>query len=758
MIDHLSKAVIFAIVILSLSCSVCGQNTKQAFSNLTGSKGPSFYVNNGEKDSIALWHKASGGRLIAEIEGVQAHLSYVSLKGYPAIHIELINKGNKTFTLVKAGLKLGIDTYMDKYPEWLDKYFPTMLVCEKTHFYGYMMTPSGKRLGLVSNDPIASWSLDYNKGYMDPSPHWFMGHRIESANLDLLNALPLPAHNPQNLWQLTPGEKKSWTIVFIPLSKDVSFESAIHSIAGIPMIAMDRTDFNPGETANFKVIANNPIISLSDAAGRPIKTKIFQNGQIFQANCQLPESGLYEISVKDGKYESHGWICSHQPWGETLSAARKAALKYHQKASSHVESWYGFHSAFIAAKYFPDTFEDDSLSKRFDWLLDQLYNSKMKPKYFESRIQNTASTIGMLVDRYEAYGHESDLEKASKMADWLIETSQVSNGAYMRGKTVYTSVIYIAKSILELYEAEVSAGAKWSQAAARHYASAKRAIDQLVSANGDFNTEGELTFEDGMISCSALQIGQLAILQTDTAMRRHYAEAMLDILQSHDCLTQLRIPDARRRGGTIRFWEAQYDVMTMPNMICSPHGWSAWRAYATYYAYLLTGDERWLKETFNFMGAASLMISGTGELKWAFIVDPYVRARQAVAPDSRYSFDSLSFGNFHPDLYKEKDMIIGEQYLGMVSDKLTENTCDNDVHELFKCMGETVLTNAFIIIHKDGTISSYNCSVRGEGGTMTVSANEPQITHLHINSLLKENISFNGKTKTVAAGTCDWFD
>jgi hypothetical protein len=233
---------------------------------------------------------------------------------------------------------------------------------------------------------------------------------------------------------------------------------------------------------------------------------------------------------------------------------------------------------------------------------------------------------------------------------------------------------------------------------------------------------------------------------------------MLDILQSHDCLTQLRIPDARRRGGTIRFWEAQYDVMTMPNMICSPHGWSAWRAYATYYAYLLTGDERWLKETFNFMGAASLMISGTGELKWAFIVDPYVRARQAVAPDSRYSFDSLSFGNFHPDLYKEKDMIIGEQYLGMVSDKLTENTCDNDVHELFKCMGETVLTNAFIIIHKDGTISSYNCSVRGEGGTMTVSANEPQITHLHINSLLKENISFNGKTKTVAAGTCDWFD
>ena len=40
----------------------------------------------------------------------------------------------------------------------------------------------------------------------------------------------------------------------------------------------------------------------------------------------------------------------------------------------------------------------------------------------------------------------------------------------------------------------------------------------------------------------------------------------------------------------MRYWEAQYDVHMLPNMISSPHGWSAWRAYATYYAYLLTGD------------------------------------------------------------------------------------------------------------------------------------------------------------------------
>ena len=83
----------------------------------------------------------------------------------------------------------------------------------------------------------------------------------------------------------------------------------------------------------------------------------------------------------------------------------------------------------------------------------------------------------------------------------------------MNHNTVYTSVIYVAKSMLELTLEERKLGRSdktWAAAAKRHYQSAKRAIDQLVASQGDFETEGELTFEDGMISCSALQIGMLA--------------------------------------------------------------------------------------------------------------------------------------------------------------------------------------------------------------------------------------------------------
>ena len=158
----------------------------------------------------------------------------------------------------------------------------------------------------------------------------------------------------------------------------------------------------------------------------------------------------------------------------------------------------------------------------------------------------------MLVDKYEAQGDLEDLKKASKLADWMIATSQRENGAYYNHGTVYTSVIYIAKSVLELAVLERKLG------------------------------------EQDLFWRTALQIGMMGVIEQDAVARKYYTDAMLKILNSHDCLTQLRVPDGRRRQGTMRYWEAQYDVQMLPNMFNSPHGWSGWRAYATYYAYLLT--------------------------------------------------------------------------------------------------------------------------------------------------------------------------
>ena len=724
--------------------------------------GPSFYANTGNGDVKATWLPDGYRSYRATIDHVECRLTYKEWKGQPAMEITLENRGNAPFQPVKAGIRLGIDTYMDKYPDWFEKYFPTLMMNEKTHFYGYLQTPSGHTLGIVSPQPVASWSVDYNLGYQDPAPHWFMGHRIESLNLDLLNALPLPQHCPQDLWNLKQGESKTWTIAFVNIGTPDEFEETLHKVANVPMLRMPQTAYQPQETAVFEVLASAPTIEVTNDQGQPQPVTIRnKSGKVKEVSCTLPAVGLYTVKVTDGDKLAQGVLSAHASWEWTLRHARKGALKYHQKATSHIESWYGFHSSFIAAKYFPEKPVDEALRNRFDYLFGLLHNQeKMEPAYYASRIQNTSGTIGMLVDKYEAYGDLEDLKKASRLADWLMNTWQREDGAYVNHNTVYTSVIYVAKSMLELTLAERELGKKeavWKDAADRHYASAKRAIDQLVASQGDFETEGELTFEDGMISCSALQIGMLALMQQDEKERKHYTDAMLQILNSHDCLAQLRVPDARRRGGTMRYWEAQYDVQMLPNMFNSPHGWSGWRAYATYYAYLLTGEERWLKETFNAMGAFSNLIDyRSGDLRWAFVVDPYLKVKQACSADTHVTADSLSFGNPHPELYDTREFVIGEQYVNMISDWQTVNTQDNDVHELFKCIGEAMLTNAFIIERPDGEVTGYNCQVTRQGNKLTVKTHEKQIVNLHCNTRNACTVSFNGKSRDLEEPYRGW--
>ena len=738
------------------------QNDTVPFFRQKENAGPSFYANLGKEDIKADWIPDGYLSYRATIDGVDCYLTYKEWKGQPAMEITLKNNGNVPFQPIKAGLQLGIDTYMDKYPDWFGKYFPTLMMNEKTHFYGYLQTPSGHTLGIVSPQPIASWSVNYNLGYQDPPPHWFMGHRIESLNLDLMNTLPLPGHCPQNLWRLRQGESKTWTIAFVDITTPEKFEETIHKVADIPMIRMNQTTFRPKETAIFEVIASSPEVEIMNDKGEPLQVTVKgKSGDVKEISCMLPAVGLYTVKVTDGNKQSEGILSAHASWEWTMKQAREGALKYHQKATSHIESWYGFHSSFLAANYFPEKKQDESLRTRFDYLFGLLHDcTKMVPLYHASRIQNTSGTIGLLVDKYEAYGDLEDLKKASRLADWLMNTWQRKDGAYVNHNTVYTSVIYVAKSMLELTLAERHLGkqdAEWKEAADRHYASAKRAIDQLVASQGDFETEGELTFEDGMISCSALQIGMLALMQPDEKDRQHYTDAMLQILNSHDCLTQLCVSDGRRRGGTMRYWEAQYDVQMLPNMFNSPHGWSGWRAYATYYAYLLTGEERWLKETYNAMGAfANLIDYRTGDLRWAFVVDPYLKVKQACSADTHVTADSLSFGNPHPELYDTREFVIGEQYVNMVSDWQTVNTQDNDVHELFKCIGETMLTNAFVIERADGKIAGYNCQVTRQGSKLTVKADEKQITHLHCNLKKPYTVSFNGGMRQLPSGYRDW--
>ena len=277
--------------------------------------GPSFYAVLDGKEVTVPWIPDGRRSYRAIIDEVECRLTYKSWKEQPAIEVKLINNGHVPFQPEKAGLRMGIDTYMDKYPDWFGKYFPTLMRNERTHFYGYMQTPAGHVLGIVSPQPIASWSVDYNLGYQDPAPHWFMGHRIESLNLDLLNALPLPGRHPQNLWMLEQGETKTWTIAWVDIKRPDEFENIVSRLLQVPVLRIPQTTCAAGESLTFDVLSKEAIVSVYSDQGEEIPlTKKTLSGDIQSLTYTLPKVGLYTVRAVSGGKETKGILSAHASW------------------------------------------------------------------------------------------------------------------------------------------------------------------------------------------------------------------------------------------------------------------------------------------------------------------------------------------------------------------------------------------------------------------------------------------------------------
>ena len=99
---------------------------------------------------------------------------------------------------------------------------------------------------------------------------------------------------------------------------------------------------------------------------------------------------------------------------------------------------------------------------------------------------------------------------------------------------------------------------------------------------------------------------------------------------------------------------------------------------------------------------------------------------------------------------------VGEQYVNMISDWQTVNTQDNDVHELFKFMCESMLTNAFVIERADGSVKGYNCSVVKKKNSLDIIVDENQMTNIHCNLKKAYTITFKGKKKDLPNNYMGW--
>jgi hypothetical protein len=700
--------------------------------------GPTWYGRWDGGDKKLRLRQVEAGKPVYEMvrDGIRFRIEYRQAPlGRTAIVATATNSTAKPWKPETAGLQLGLDTWMEKWPDWNQRFFPTLLRCEKTHFWGYAMAPDGRILVIASPDPVASWSVDYNGG----------GHRIFTLNLDLLNAGPLPARHPQGLDTLAPGESKSWTVYLTPCDKLDDVACEVENLTMAPMFKIDRYTLAAGESFSGTVFAGGALKSLilTDPNGKEAKLEWLGDplGVYQGTSPTLSVPGVYTLNATNYKGKvSEAKISVRRPWSWYLDRARAEAVAKPQKASSHTESWYGLFSAFQARRLLPDAAMDAQAEAKYQEIMPLMYDmQKMVPTSWQNRIQNHACMAGLLAYRYAATGDIKDLEFAANLADFL-GTKQGKDGAYRNGHTHYTSVVYIGKSIMEVMAQEKPLAAKdpkWQERYDRHYASVKKAMDDLAKNLDNIDTEGELTYEDGMIACSYTQLAMFALLQTDPAERQKYLIAAEKVASGHRCLSQIVVPDSRMNGGSLRFWESQYDVLLHPNMFNSPHGWSGWRIYGLYYLYQLTGQEDYLRQAMNALGSCVQLIDGqTGELRWAFVSNPYIRA-SVFEPDPA-----------KPGKGRHVNQVIGEQYMPMISGwyKAPPKTwvtgywgdndggcCDNDVHEIFKCLAEVAVGSAYVIQRADGTIAAWNCTAAVKDGILVVTPAEALISRIHFN-------------------------
>jgi hypothetical protein len=700
-------------------------------------------------------------------DGIRHIIAYAVDDQKLRVTASLMNESASPYSPEHARLTLGVDTEMIDYPAWNDIYFPTLLRAEPTHFWGYFMTPKGRILSIASPDPVASWAYDFQPGE----------HRILTVNLDPLHGLPLPARHPQTMTTLAPGEMLSWRFIIEAVERLEDVKQRISCNAGVPMLECSRYTVAEDEAIELTVFSEKDVevsVRCPDDHTEVLNVTRIDPHDLRSAYKPNRGVGPYQITATDetGK-TSQAIVYVRQPWSWYLKQARQEAIRIPQKATTHCESWLGHFSNYLAKQYFPDAVLDAKAEHNFRTILPLMVDvANAEPTVLPWRIQNVYYMISLLVDVYQADGEIADLQLAADLADWLIKNHQSDSGAYVSGHGVhYTCVCYGAKSMMELAIAERSLAfdASWRERSERHFLSAKRAVDDLAVQLDDIGTEGQSTYEDGMISCSATQLAMMALLTDDQEDRKRYQAAAEYMLMGHRCLDQMLIPDARMREGSLRFWEAQYDVMLpdpnvssekrISNMMNSPHGWTAWRIPGFWYMYQLTGNEGWLQRAMESLGACVQLIDGeTGTLRWAFVQDPYIDADVLIQDPA--DPDNPAGMRVH--------RILGEQYVDMIShfyhpplDEVTGGhwgvggSCDNDVHEIFKALEEVALTAAYVVERDSGEVVGYNCRVFAAQETLKITPAEDIVTRVHLNLKRACRIEcvFNGISHSMLANT-----
>ena len=693
--------------------------------------------------SIALEPEAGKPLAFAgEKDSIRYHLAYAVADGGLRLTAMVENAGKAEFAPEQLSLVLGIDTFMSEYPRWNEVFFPTILRCESSSFWGYLMTPHGRILGIASPDPVDSYTIEYLRQ--------MYAHHIYTISLDLLQKPPVPGHHPAYS-PIAPGKQRTWTLNLVPVQTLAAVKPKLAASASAPMLDLFRYSLEPGQPAEMRFFsASRVTATVTTPAGLKVQCEVAANGSNVYAAVfsGTAEYGDYRLQLQDeAGRTATGRFFVRPPWSWYLKQARLEALRLTPRADNSdidgfsCESYYSLLGFYLAAKHFPDPAIDIKGDRLLEKVLERLFREKEGMRFSGNaeRITNGEFMISLLVLRYEATGDLKSLETANEFAEYLL-SRQHKDGYYGGyGMANYNAVLYPTKALMELMAAEKPLAAnspQWQQRYERHSQSIKRAIDHMVAQGRDVKTEGAGTYEDGAVSCTAAQIAMFALRQEDPEQRRHYTAAARQFLADHACLTRLLDTDSRSVGGTARWWEAWNDEKRSAQMMTSPHGWAGWRLYAVYYLYLLTGEEEYLRGLIDALGSCTQLLEWpSGRLRQAFVIDPHVHNLERF-PDPA-----------NPRWGRAVEMVTCEDYIGTIGDWWAPTnkgdgyldraewgwTGDGIPYEIFKAMEEIALANAFVLERADGSIVGWNCNVSANQQSLDVTPSEPIVQRVHVN-------------------------
>lgn len=633
-------------------------------------------------------------------------------------------------------LRSGVDSYMVRYPAWEQQFFPTFMRCEKTHFWGYFSRIDGKKLAVACDGKLSSWRNHYNRVYYDPENPDDPGHRVYTTSFCLFCSLKQPQRHPQP--RLEKRSVYHFRFVFGTCDSSEELDAFYASVLGVfPTRAKKRT-IEKGERILFERQAGEYV--LSDEKGNEVDPA-----------RPIEVGGRYYLTHILGERRSESVFFVREEPIVYLRAGALAAMKREQFASTNCETYYGFSAVFA---YLCEQRDEELLFKAQEKLEVFLHTvlteeGDLQKAADPARIQNYTTVVSILTLAYRASGQTRYLGIAEKLARKFM-LSQGADGAYYSRGVHYTCVIYPAKSLFELCAALKEAGRAYEDI----FSSAMRACENLRVLKTAIGTEGEHTFEDGMISCESLQLA-LAGLLSGGEERERYAEAAKEVLAQHRCLELEYAPDARYRGATLRHWEAHYDVLCSRNMMTSPHGWTSWKTYAQYYLYELTNDPEYLVACFDTLGACLQCTDvERAEVNWAFVVDPCVEANLFVPDREGGRLEKRVLGEeYLPCIspwWRADPSIVsvgyGDPRFGKTDGRARGACCDNDVFEHFKCLQEVGMR---AVAHETPTgWITYNCRAAKDGFIVA----DDHVREIRLYSLQERKTTVNGREYALKRG------